>query len=303
MTTAPPASEEVARLLRRATYASVAVATTLVAAKLVAYLATGSVAVLSALADSLLDMLASLVNLVAVRHALQPADSEHRFGHGKAEPLAGLAQAIVIAASAGYVLVEAAQRLVAPVPVEHPEIGIAVAVGSAVATIALVRYQGYVVKRTGSLAITADALHYRADLFLNGGVVLALVLGMWLDWRFLDPMFAVALATIILVSAWAIVRQSFDMLMDRELPDEERDRIKSLVLEDAQVMGIHGLRTRKSGQSLFVQLDMEVDGSMSLARAHAIAASAAARIETAFPGADVMIHQDPKAREGRAAAS
>jgi ferrous-iron efflux pump FieF len=283
-----------ARLLARATYAAVAVALALAAAKLVAYLMTGSVAMLSALVDSLLDSLASLVNLLAIRHALQPADREHRFGHGKAESIAGLGQAAFIAASALFLAWEGIDRLLHPRPVAEIGVGIAVSAIAAAATVGLVLYQAHVIRRTGSLAISADALHYRGDLLLNGGVVLALVLNGLFGWTFVDPLVALAIVGVLAVGVWGILVQSFDMLMDRELPDEERARLKALVLSDPDIIGLHDLRTRRSGHVLFVQMHLELDGAMPLARAHAIAEAAERRIADAFPGAEVLIHQDPK---------
>src|SRR5271167_2492952 len=168
-------------LRRMATYASVAVAAVLIAVKFAAWLETGSVALLSSLVDSLLDIVASLVNLVAVRHAMSPADREHRFGHGKAEPLAVLGQSAFITGSAMLLLAEAVRRLIWPVPIENPPAGIAVMVFSIIVTIGLVSYQRYVVRRTGSIAVTADELHYRSDVVLNIGVIFALVLGSIFD--------------------------------------------------------------------------------------------------------------------------
>jgi ferrous-iron efflux pump FieF len=177
------------RLRRRATYASVAVALLLIAVKFAAWLETGSVALLSSVIDSLLDAAASIVNLLAVRHAMAPADREHRFGHGKAEPLAVLGQSAFITGSALLLLAEAARRLIRPAPVTNPRAGIAVMVFSIVVTVALVLYQRHVVRRTGSIAITADELHYRGDVILNGSVIAALVLSGLFGLRILDPLF------------------------------------------------------------------------------------------------------------------
>src|SRR5271165_1647293 len=209
------------RLRRLATYASVAVAALLIAAKFAAWLETGSVALLSSLVDSLLDIVASLVNLVAVRHAMSPADREHRFGHGKAEPLAVLGQSAFIIGSAMLLLAEAARRLISPVPVENPPAGIAVMVFSIAVTIGLVLYQRYVVRRTGSIAVSADELHYRSDLVLNLSVIAALVLGSALDLPILDPLFGGAIGIWIVWCAVRLARLSLTQLMDRELADDE----------------------------------------------------------------------------------
>jgi ferrous-iron efflux pump FieF len=285
------------RLRRWATNASVGVAVLLVTVKAAAWVATGSVTMLSSLLDSALDTAASILNLLAVRHAITPADREHRFGHGKAEPLAGLGQAAFIAGSAALLLVEVVQRLVSPVPVAHAGIGIAVSVAAIVATLGLVRFQSYVVVETGSLAIGADALHYRSDLLLNGAVILALVLATELGWRYADPLFGAAIAIWILWSAWQIVRQSLTQLMDRELPDESRARIRAIAEGHPEVKSVHDLRTRSAGPTSFIQLHLEMDGKMTLARAHEVSDAVEKDILAAFPHAEVMIHQDPEGVE------
>ncbi|MCC7410130.1 MAG: cation diffusion facilitator family transporter [Gammaproteobacteria bacterium] len=280
-------------LMRRATYASVATAATLVIAKLVAWAMTGSVALLSSLVDSLLDALASIINLVAVRHALTPADREHRFGHGKAEPLAGLAQAAFIAGSAVFLVVEACARLVHPKAIEFAVLGIGVMVFSIVLTIILVRYQRYVVKATASVAIGADLLHYVGDVLVNGGVILALVLSTQFGWIQADPIIALAIAAYILKSVWAIVVQSLRQLMDEELPEAQRQRIAVIARNHAEVTDLHDLRTRVAGQTTFIQLHLEMDGRISLARAHAIADEVHDEVLREFPHAEILIHQDP----------
>lgn len=292
----PPALDGAARarLMKRATYASVAVAGMLIVVKTGAWLVTDSVAILATLMDSLLDALASIVNLLAVRHALEPADAEHRFGHGKLESLAGLGQSAFIAGSAVLLLFEAGSRLVSPTPVSNELVGIAVMAFAIVATLFLVRYQSSVVARTRSLAINADSLHYKGDVLINGSVLVSLAISMSLGWDFLDPYFAIAVAGYILWSAWRIVRSSLEVLMDRELPDDERERIREIALAHAEVRELHDLRSRRSGTMTFIQLHLEMDGRMSLARAHDIADEVEAKIRDAFPDAEVIIHQDPE---------
>lgn len=281
------------RLMRLATYASVTVAGLLISAKLGAWWLTDSVAMLSSLVDSLLDAGASVVTLFAVRHSLRPADAEHRFGHGKAEPLAALAQASLICGSALFLLIEAVPRLLSPQPVAAGEIGLAVMLFSVVATFALTRFQRYVVRRTGSTAIDADALHYVTDLLANLAVITALLLSTRLGWHLADPLFALAIAGYIFWSAVRIGRRAFDMLMDRELPEAERQRILEVARSHPDVLGVHELKTRASGQSSFVQLHLELDGSMNLYRAHVIADTIETELQTLYPGAEVIIHQDP----------
>ncbi|HJY50769.1 MAG TPA: cation diffusion facilitator family transporter [Stellaceae bacterium] len=285
------------RLRRMATYASVAVAAVLIAVKFAAWLETGSVALLSSLVDSLLDAVASLVNLVAVRHAMSPADREHRFGHGKAEPLAVLGQSAFITGSAMLLLAEAVRRLIWPVPVENPPAGIAVMIFSIAVTIALVLYQRHVVRRTGSIAITADELHYRSDLVLNTSVIAALLLGSVLDFPLLDPLFGAAIGIWIVYSAVRLARLSLFQLMDHELPDEEREKIRAIAQSHPDVAAAHDLRTRVAGPTAFIQIHIEMDGGLSLIRAHEISDEVEAELRAAYPHAEVMIHQDPEGIE------
>ncbi|MFC3675934.1 cation diffusion facilitator family transporter [Ferrovibrio xuzhouensis] len=282
-----------ARLMRRATNASVLVAVILIAAKLAAWLATGSVAMLASLVDSLLDAVASLANLLAVRHALTPADAEHRFGHGKAEALAGLGQAALIVGSALFLVVEAIDRLSDPQPVQHGIAGIAVMLLSIALTAALVLYQRHVVKQTGSLAVTADRLHYVGDLLTNAAVIVALLIGTQSNLTWFDPACALAIAAVIVKSAFDIVRGALDHLMDRELADSDRERIRAVVLAHPDARDLHDLRTRQSGNQAFIQFHLELDPRMSLREAHRISDEIEAQILELFPGAEVIIHQDP----------
>ncbi|GAB6053383.1 cation diffusion facilitator family transporter [Magnetospira thiophila] len=282
------------KLMRRATYASVFVATILIAVKVVAWLMTGSVALLATLVDSILDAAASLVNMVAVRQALEPADREHRFGHGKAEPLAGLAQAALIGGSAVFLLFQAVERLIHPQAVTASEVGILVMGISIGLTLLLVLFQKYVIRQTKSVAISADSLHYQGDLLVNAGVIAALLIGEHLGFLWADGVFALGIAGYILWSAIEIVRESLDLLMDKEFPVEEREKIKLIALDHPLVRDMHDLRTRSTGPHRFIQLHLELAGDMPLSKAHAIADKVMYRIEAAFPGSEVLIHQDPE---------
>ncbi|MDA1097442.1 MAG: cation diffusion facilitator family transporter [Proteobacteria bacterium] len=285
------------RLLRLATYAAVAVAALLILAKLIAWFLTDSVAILSSLMDSVLDVGASLVNMYAVAHALVPADREHRFGHGKAEALAGLAQSAFVSGSALFLVAEAGQRLFDPHPIVREEVGIIVMVFSLVLTIALVVFQRHVIKRTRSVAISADSMHYTADILANLGVIVALVLAGRFGLIYADAIIALIVAAYILFGAWGIIRNALDQLMDRELPEEQRAQIRQLALGHAHVDAVHDLRTRSSGLQSFIQLHMELDGDLTLLRAHEIADEVEASICAAFPGSEVIIHQDPTGLE------
>ncbi|MBT5387739.1 MAG: cation diffusion facilitator family transporter [Porticoccaceae bacterium] len=294
----PTAPEETAKLLRLATYASISVALILIVAKLVAWGLSDSVSLLATLIDSVLDALASLINLIAVRHALTPADKEHRFGHGKAEALAGLSQSMFIAGSAGFLLLEAGRRLINPIAVEQAALGISVMLFSIVATLLLLAFQSHVVKKTNSTAIRADALHYRTDVLVNGSVILAL----WLSvqgWAGFDALFACAIGIYILYSAWEIIRVSYDHLMDRELPDEQREQIKQLVLQHKSARGLHDLRSRHSGTMTFIQFHLELDDDLSLLDAHKISDEVEMRLLGAFPGSEIIIHIDPQSVVGQ----
>jgi ferrous-iron efflux pump FieF len=287
------APEDAARLMRLATWASVAVALTLIGAKLVALWLTGAVSMLSSLVDSMLDAGASIVNLLAVRHALQPADREHRFGHGKAEAIGSLGQAAFIAGSAAFVLFQASDRLLHPRPVGETGAGIAIMVFSIALTGALVLFQRSVMRRTGSLAVTADSLHYISDLFSNLAVIAALLLAGLLGWLWADPAFAGLIALYLLWGAIQVFRAARDQLMDRELPDERRAEIRAIVTRHAEVLAMHDLRTRSSGLSTFIQFHLELAPEMTLRRAHIISDEVEAEVQAAFPGAEIIIHQDP----------
>lgn len=282
-----------ARLMRIAAFSAVGVAALLIAAKAVAYLMTSSVAILASLADSALDFFASLLNLVAIRHALMPADEEHRFGHGKAEPLAGLAQAAFIAGSSTFLVIESIGRFVDPRPLTFGGVGIGVMAFSLVATVALVWFQRSVVRRTGSIAIGADSLHYVGDILTNLGVMVGIVLATEFGILMADPFFGIAVAVVLAYGAWRVFRQSYDQLMDRELPDPERDRIKSIVMRHPEVVSLHDLRTRAAGTTAFIQFHIELDPAISLMRAHEVSDAVERDLMAAFPGAEIIIHQDP----------
>jgi ferrous-iron efflux pump FieF len=271
----------------------------LIAVKLVAYLMTDSVSLLSTLIDSLLDAAASLVNLVAVRTALMPPDAEHRFGHGKAEPLAALGQSAFIGGSAVFLLVEAGNRVVNPSPILNSGIGLAVMGVSIVATAILVAFQRHVIRQTKSVAIQADAMHYVTDLAVNCAVIAALLIWRQFGWALADPIIASAIGCYILWTAWRIARGALDLLMDRELPDAARHKIRDIALSHGEVRELHDLRTRSSGQAIFIQFHLELDGDIPLSRAHVVSDQVEDAILAAFPGAEVIIHQDPAGLQER----
>jgi ferrous-iron efflux pump FieF len=281
------------RLLRLATYASVGTATLLILVKLVAWLVTGSVSVMASLVDSLMDVGASLVNLLAVRWALQPADADHRFGHGKAESLAGLGQATFIVGSALFLGLHAVDRLLHPQPLSDLGVGVGVMLFAMAATLILLSFQRRVVRLTGSTAIRADALHYATDLATNTATLFALFAAI-LGWPGLDPILALGIAAYILYSAVQIAREAVDLLMDKELDPGDRQRIESIARAVPLVLGVHDLRTRRSGQVPVIQLHLELDDSLPLLSAHRVCDRVEAALLADFPGADITIHQDPR---------
>ena len=284
-------------LMRRAALASVTLSLFLVAIKAGAYFASHSVAMLASMADSALDLLTSSLNLLAIRQALTPADAEHRFGHGKAEPLAGLAQGAFIAASALFLVIQAVQAILDPQPIDNSVAALAVMVVSVVLTFLLVLYQRHVVAATGSLAVKSDQTHYASDLAINLGVMAALLLVVWPGWPLADPLIALGVAGIMLWGALGVGRESLDQLMDRELPDAERARIRAIVTGHGAVRGVHDLRTRAAGLSTFIQVHIELDPAMPLAEAHAVSDAVERDLLAAWPGAQVIIHQDPAGLE------
>lgn len=281
------------RLLRLATAVSVSVASTLAVLKLAAWLVTGSAAILSSLLDSLVDVAASGILLISVRHALRPPDRSHRFGHGKAEPLGAIAQAAFVGGSALLLIFESAGRFITPEPVAEVPIGIAVMSISLVATVLLVVFQRSVARRTGSTAIEADRLNYVGDTTTSVVVLAVLVVGQRPGWLWLDPAAAIGVALWLLVSAARIARRAVDHLMDRELPQEDRVRIAVIVRADPEVAGLHDLRTRSAGGTRFIELHVEMDGSLTLWQAHTVCDRLEAALSAAFPDAEVILHQEP----------
>jgi ferrous-iron efflux pump FieF len=283
--------------MRRAALASLGVSLFLVAIKTFAYFASHSVAMLASLADSALDLFTSALNLLAIHEALTPADKEHRFGHGKAEPLAGLAQGAFITASALFLVIQAVQRLINPQPLENGLAALIVMLVSIAMAIGLILYERSVIKRTGSLAVSADQTHYMGDLATNVGVVIAILLATQLGWAAADPLIALFVAAVLVASAWLVFRSSLDQLMDHELPDAERARIIAIVKAHPEVISLHDLRTRKAGLYTFIQVHIELDPAMPLARAHEISDEVERELCQAFDQAEVIIHQDPAGLE------
>jgi ferrous-iron efflux pump FieF len=288
-----------ATLMRAAGLASVCVALVLIAIKLYAYVATNSVSMLSSLFDSALDLGASSVNLFAIRQAVTPADAEHRFGHGKAEPLAGLVQVAFILGSSVLLLFEVGKHFLERQAVTQENTGIVVMLISIVLTLALILFQRQVIKRTESMAVQADSAHYLSDFLANITVIVALVLSSLFGWWWVDPLFGLLVALFIAYTALSIGKGSLDMLMDREMETAEREKIKAIVREHPEVLNLHDLRTRVAGQDRFIQFHLELAPDISLKEAHRISDAVEEQVIEAFPGAEVIIHQDPYGAEDR----
>lgn len=284
--------QDYGKLVTLAAWAATLVATFLLIVKLVVWWITGSVSLLASLIDSLLDIAASVVNLVVIRFSLQPADKEHRFGHGKAESLAALAQAMFISGSAVFLILNGIERFFRPHELQSPELGVYVSFFAIVVTFALVQFQKSVVRKTGSQAIAADSLHYQTDLYMNAAIMLALGLS-WVGIGQADAVFAIGIGIYILYSAFKMVNEAVQTLLDRQLPEDELVEIKQVCLQVEGVLGVHQLRTRMSGPVRFIQLHLELEDHLPLIEAHRISDQVEISLLAAFPHADILIHQDP----------
>ncbi|APE27567.1 cation diffusion facilitator family transporter [Aurantiacibacter gangjinensis] len=283
-----------ASLTRSAAIASITVALVLAVLKGWATWQTGSTAMLGSLADTVLDLVASLAVLLAVWVAAHPADENHRFGHGKAEALAAIFQVILITLSAGAIAFRAIQRLVEGGETQAADTGIAVSAIAIVLTLALVAWQRHVVRRTGSLAIQTDSVHYQSDLLLNLAVIGALVLDQYLGVRQADPLFGLAIAAWLLWNAYEASSEAIDHLMDREWPEEKRRAFVEAAARHPELSNLHDLRTRTSGTADFAQFHVDLPARMSVGEAHDIIERVEADLTSRFPGLELLIHIDPE---------
>lgn len=265
----------------------------MIAVKLSAFVATGSVSLLTSLIDGGVDAIASGVTFLGVRYAERPADLAHRYGHGKGEALAALLQAVFLAGAAVVLVAESAHRLVDPEPLQKLDLGVYAILASLVATTLLVAFQGFVVRRTGSTAIAADRAHYATDVAVNIAVLAALILTRETGWWGFDPLFGIGISLFMAYGAASIARHATDTLLDRELPRGDRERIRSIVLDHAEARGVHDLRTRNSGDRVFIEFHLEVDGALTVAEGHRIADEIERSVCDAFKNAEVLVHQEP----------
>ena len=290
------APDEAAKITRRMAMLSVAASSLLVILKAGAWMMSGSIAMLSSLADSGLDLAASLVTFFAVQYAAQPPDSKHRFGHGKAEAFAGIFQAGLVAVSAALIIVEAITHLIKPVPVEFGLPSLAVMAVSIVVTALLVRAQSHAIAKTGSVATKGDQAHYGADFAANIATMAGIAAAAYLGWTWADAAAGILVAIWLAIGARTVAKAAADHLMDREMPDADRKRIKTLALADARLRSVHDMRTRLAGPYVHVQFHAVLDPALTLEQAHEIIVAAETRIRAEFPAADVIIHPDPQDR-------
>ena len=290
---------ERSKLSTRAALASVAVALLLLGLKAYAAYTTQSVAMLGSLADTGLDLIASLVTLAGVRIAALPADSDHRFGHGKAEALVALFQIVLITVSAGWIAVRSGQRLIDGAETGAADIGIGVSLVAMAATLMLIMYQRHVVARTGSVAIATDRVHYQSDLLLNGSVIAALVLDQYAGLVGADAVFGLLIAAWLLVGAWRASSRAVDQLMDREWPEAQRAAFLAATADYPELAGLHDLRTRTSGSNHFVQFHVWVPGEWTVRDAHDRLDAVEEALQARFPGTEILIHLDPHGHTDR----
>ncbi|KGQ57148.1 cation diffusion facilitator family transporter [Gallibacterium anatis] len=278
--------------VKRAACLAIFTAFFLVSIKAIAWWKTGSVSILAAITDSLLDLLASFTNMLILRFALMPADDNHSFGHGKAESLASLAQGMFICGSVVFLFLQGIQRLHSPEITDHNIWGIAVTIVSVIMTAILVSFQKYTIKRTDSPAIKADSLHYQTDLFMNLGILIALVISYY-GFVMADAICALIIAVYILINALKMVAESVQMLLDVALPEEEIAEIKKIAQRHPKVLGVHDIKTRRAGAVRFIQLHLELEDHLPLIVAHDITEELEQELQQAFPNSDIMIHQEP----------
>lgn len=281
-----------ARWVKFAALSAAATALTLLLLKIIAWWYTGSVSLLASLVDSLVDIAASLTNLLVLRYALQPADEEHTFGHGKAESLAALAQSMFICGSALFLFLTGFKHLISPEPMRDPYIGVWVTIFSLISTLLLVFFQRWVIHKTGSQLVKADMLHYQSDVLMNGAILLSLGLSSY-GFLHADALFALGVGVYILYSALHMGYDAVQLLLDRALDESELKQIEEIVTAQSGVGGMHDLRTRQSGPTRFIQLHIELEDALPLLQAHDIAEQAETALRQHFPGSDVIIHMEP----------
>ncbi|GAB6054416.1 cation diffusion facilitator family transporter [Magnetospira thiophila] len=293
MSLSPLSAEQIAHLKKRATLLALIVGLVMLGLKITAWAMTGATSVLTAVLDSVLDNAMAVMNFVVIRQALKPASRSYRFGLGKLEPLAGLVQAAFISGVGLMVIIESIDRLRHPVLMANADAGIWAIVLATVLMLGLIFYQRRVIRLTGSLVVRADSLHYQADVMMHGIIIASLALSERLALPWVDPVATIGIALFLLWNAGHIAKEALDVLVDKEIAEEDRKRIRGLALAHPQVQNVHDLRTRTSGPTLFVQLHLEMDPTLTLAQAHAVSEAVISDLEAAFTNIDVQIHEEP----------
>jgi ferrous-iron efflux pump FieF len=280
-------------LIKAASIASLFVSSTLIVIKYYGWAETDSISLLGSLADSLMDFLASIFVFIAISFSLLPADEKHRFGYGKSEGLVVFIQSLLIGVSGLYVFSEAIQRFFYPTEINQPSIAVWIIVVSIVLSIALVLFQNYVVKISKSKAIESDQYHYLTDLYINISVLISILISGWTTYLFVDSLIGLIIAIFVIYSATGLLKKSFKILLDQELPSSDRDQIKAIALTHPEVLGFHDLRTRDAGRNYVIQFHLELDPEMSLLHSHEIIEQVMEKVLDAFPDAEIIVHSDP----------
>lgn len=280
-------------LMLSASWASIGVALTLILLKALAFIGTGSIAILSTLFDSVQDLMTSLINFIAVKHSIQPADKKHRFGHGKAQGIGSLIQSLIILISGGILIYTSCQRLCHQTTPTELSIGFWIIGVALILTFTLIRFQKYVVRLTGSLSIKSDMSHYTGDILMNTGVLISLICSYFIKTGWLDALFGVGVGLYLIKVSYDIISQAIEMLMDTELPQELRHKIKESVLSIKEIHQITDLKTRQSGNKIFIQMTLHMTDSITLKKAHQLADQAEYIIHTDFPDSEIILHLEP----------
>lgn len=281
------------RLMKMASVASIVTAITLVVVKFFAYLITGSVSILSSLFDSVQDFMTSVVNYEAVRHSIAPADREHRFGHGKAQAIGSLIQGVIIFAAAAFLLKEAGNRFFHIEPIREIGLGTLVTVFAIVVTIILVQFQTYVIKKTNSLSLKTDRAHYTGDILMNVGVVTSMVASYYFDLYVIDALFGIGVAFYLFITVFGVAKEAIAMLMDTEMPEDVREKIKQVAFSYEDVLEVVDLKTRLSGSCIFIQFCVRMNAELTLKRAHDITEFIEDDIKKEYPDSQIIIHFEP----------
>ncbi|MEE1285477.1 MAG: cation diffusion facilitator family transporter [Ruminobacter sp.] len=283
---------EYARLVKIAGWLSITTATILILSKIVALLMTQSSTLLASLTDSFLDVFAAVINLIAINYSLHPADEQHRYGHGKIESIASLSQAVLIGGSSFFLIIHGITRVYSPITIENIDVGIEITILSMVLTVVLISIQSFVIKKTKSQVIIADRLHYLSDVIFNIGVLISLYISSC-GFLYFDGLFSIILGLYILKSSYMLLVSSLRVLIDTQIDESDVFKILDIIQSEEEVKGVHDLRTRRAGSSIFIQAHIELDKNMSLDKAHSIADNIEHAIIHVYPNADVTLHMEP----------